>query len=93
MYEKEVFSECGAWKNFDDLEDSLTLEELLELYDSASERQIRIAKVIAGSMGAEFDEPESSSSQNGLSKPDSSVVYDQYDLQQLPFGVGYETID
>jgi len=58
--EKEVFAECGSWKHWDDLENSLTLEELVELYDIAAERQMRLAKVIAGAFGAEFgDEPRS----------------------------------
>lgn len=83
MYEKEVFSECGSWKNFEDLEDSLNLEELLELYQSAIERFNRMAKLMVSAMGGTIEEPSGSSSSN-------KSVYDQHDLAQLPIGIGYE---
>ena len=83
MYEKEVFSECGSWKNFDDLEDSLNLEELLELYQSAIERFNRMAQLMVGAVGGSL-EPMPGEMQKG------PAVYDEYDTQQLPFGLGYE---
>lgn len=52
--EKEVFSDCGAWKNFHDLEDSLTLEELAELYDIAIEKQNRFVKALFGAQGIDL---------------------------------------
>lgn len=54
--EKEVFSDCGAWKNFHDLEDSLTLEELGELYDIAVEKQNRFMKMMAALQGVELED-------------------------------------
>jgi hypothetical protein len=77
-----VFSECGSWKNFEDLEDSLNLEELLELYQSAIERFNRMAKLMVSAMGGTIEEPSNSSPKNS--------VYDQHDLAQLPIGIGYE---
>jgi hypothetical protein len=63
-YEREVFSECGAWKNFHDLEESVTLDELMCLYESAMIRQMRAVKTVAAAMGsAGDDEPEPSYSQ------------------------------
>ena len=84
--------EVGAWKNFYDLEDSLTLEELMELYDSAVERQMRLMRTIGSALGAEFDDSSSSDDEYSLPNPKGDVVYDQYDLQQLPFGIGYGTM-
>jgi hypothetical protein len=56
MMEKEVMAEVGAWKNFDILEDYLTLEELIELFDIAQERQSRLIKTVAAAFGAEIDD-------------------------------------
>lgn len=49
--EKEIFAECGVWKNFDDLEESLSLEELIELYDVTMKRFERQAEVIVMALG------------------------------------------
>ena len=86
MYEKEVFSECGAWKNFYDLEDSLNLEELLELYQSSIERFNRMAKLLVSAVGGEIGGYEDSS------PAAHKTVYDEYDLQSLPINIGYEKV-
>lgn len=91
--EKEVFSECGAWKNFADLEDSLVLEELFELYNSAVERQGRLLKTVAAAFGADISEESKPDSKMGVQVPDAPMAYDNYDLNQLPFGLGYENIE
>lgn len=67
------------------MEDSLTLEELIELYDISHERQNRLLKTVAAAFGAEVEE---SSSSGGQKNP----VYDQHDLVGLPIGIGYETM-
>lgn len=54
--------EMGAWKNFEELEDTLTLDELFLLYEQASERQQRLMKTVAAALGA--DTSGSSSSDN-----------------------------
>lgn len=60
ILEQEVFCECGSWKNFDDLERSLSLDELIVLYEAAIERQQRLLASIAASMGAEVNMPDDS---------------------------------
>ncbi len=77
-----MFAECGSWKNFWDLEDCLSLDELLELYDIANERQIRIAKVMAAAMGADVSDDSGQSGGDNNYSPSSS----------LPFNLGYESI-
>ena len=67
-YEAEVFAECGAWKNFWDLEDSLCLEELLDLYEATMDRQYRLMKVVAASMGADVSGMDDGPSQSTPSK-------------------------
>lgn len=60
ILEQEVFCECGAWKNFYDLEISLSLDELIVLYEAAIERQQRLLSSVAAGMGAEIDLPDNS---------------------------------
>lgn len=107
-YEREVFSECGAWKNFWDLEDSLTLEELLVLYDAAMTRSYRVAKVVAMAMGADVDlsendgdlsaPPEDKRSHVPPSAIDPDVggettpIFGAEQIRRLPISLGYSTI-
>lgn len=50
--------EVGAWKNYEILEEELTLDELFELYEGTTERQIRMMKTMAAAMGASVDDDE-----------------------------------
>jgi hypothetical protein len=47
----------GAWKNFDELEESLTLVELTELDKSIAQTEWRLQRVIAATVGAELPDP------------------------------------
>lgn len=85
-YETEVFCECGAWSNLTDLEESLLLVELLELYDTTVERQTRTIQALGTMMGASFGGGYAPGSENN-----TVVVYGEEDVTQLPFGLGYET--
>jgi len=60
ILEQEVFCECGSWKNFEDLETSLSLDELIVLYEATIERQQRLLMAVASSMGADIDIPDDS---------------------------------
>lgn len=51
-------TEVGAWRSFDELEDWLTLTELMTLYDMTITKQNRFMKTIASAMGAEFEDEE-----------------------------------
>lgn len=51
------------------------------------ERQQRLVRTVAAALGAEMQEDSSSSYEEG------PVVYDQYDLSNLPIGLGYESIE
>jgi len=95
-YEREVFAECGAWKNFIDLEESLSLDELLELYEATIERQNRQMKMIAAAWGAEIDE---SPSERGNSRPayaidpakggEATPLFGEQEVASLPINLGY----
>ena len=45
----------GAWKNFDELEEDLTLEELAALLEAAREKEHRWFKFMAGLKGIDLD--------------------------------------
>lgn len=66
--------ECGAWKNYDELEDELTLDELFILYDMAITRIRRFMDTVAAALGAEVegDEPHQAFDQ-GAFIPDGQV--------------------
>lgn len=92
--EKEVFSDCGAWKNFHDLEDSLTLEELSELYDIAVERQNRMIKMMAAINGVDLEDNNGVSSDKRIpmSSDDRVIpIRGADDISQLGYGLGYES--
>lgn len=48
--------EVGVWKNYEELEDQLILDELFELYEGTTERQVRMMKTIAAALGAGGEE-------------------------------------
>jgi hypothetical protein len=50
-------SSVGAWKNFDELEESLTLSELMEIDKAISMSEWRLNRVIAGTVGVELPDP------------------------------------
>lgn len=74
--------ECGSWKNFDDLEDSLTLEELSELYEMATDRQFRQMQMMAAVAGVELEDP----------RDEQNAIRGSADLVGIPFNLGYETV-
>lgn len=59
LLEQEVFLEAGAWKNFIDLEESLSLDELIVLYEATVERQSRAMKAMAAAWGSGTEDNDS----------------------------------
>jgi hypothetical protein len=102
MIEKEVFAECGAWKNFHDMEESLSLDELVALYDITLERQDRLLRTMAAALGAEVEEPQRSDSKE---KPqpawsidpskggEATPLYSENEVASLPINLGYSIIE
>lgn len=89
-------SECGAWKSFLELEENLSLDELMQLYESAMKRQERLIKTIASALGAEFDDDDSKENnkisrwaydpQKGGHIEDTAT---ERDVRSLPINLGY----
>lgn len=51
--------ESGAWRNFEDFEATMTLDELMLMYETTSERQKRMMKMVAAAMGADVSDEDS----------------------------------
>lgn len=91
-------AECGAWKSFLDLEENLSLDELMQLYEASMKRQERLIKTIASALGAEFDDDDEESKE---SKKLKKWQYDpktgghiedtvsERDIRSLPINLGY----
>lgn len=91
-YEREVFAECGAWKNFIDLEDSLSLDELMELYEASFKRQERLMKTIGAAMGATFEDDEEESFRPGVDSEGNRRIVLESGEDASRFNIGFGTI-
>ena len=107
-YEREVFAECGAWINFHHLEESLSLDELMELYDATVQRENRMMRMLAAAVGAEIpdneEEPRRDRGNNKDEKLLPAYAVDpnkggrakdlttEEDIASLPIGLGYGII-
>ncbi len=93
-YELEVFAECGAWKNIWDLEESLSLEELMDLYEATMERQHRMMKAVAAAMGADVGGDEEEHYLNTTSGQVSSEHREITSVKEAAvLGIGYSRIE
>jgi len=80
-----------------ELEDCLSLDELMELYGSSMERQNRLMKVIAAAMGADVsDDREDQKVNKHLYDPAKGGQLEDAstgnDVAALPINVGYTKI-
>lgn len=69
--------EVGVWKNFNELEESLTLDELFTLYEATSERQKRIMKSLSAAMGGDVSEGGTDLQATGSSVSDGLFGYQE----------------
>lgn len=76
LYESEVFT-LGVWKNFEELESSLTLNELLELYSSIKKQEMRQLKMHLKAQGANVEvfNDEESKSDDDKDKPKTAMDF------------------
>jgi hypothetical protein len=76
----------GAWKNFEELEDNLTVDELLGIVDAGREKENRLHKIIMASVGINIDGDQES--EDDIT--DSTIVGEAGDLFGIGHGLGYE---
>lgn len=88
----------GAWETYDELEESLTIQELMETYVGMMEQHNRFVKSMARLMGAEVKEDSKSDfdrvlerarseEEDIVSRPIKTKSGDQFGIG---FGLGYE---
>lgn len=56
-----MLCEVGAWKNYEELEENLTLDELFLTYEKVSDRQERLIKTIGSALGGSFEDTKTES--------------------------------
>lgn len=84
----------GAWKNFTDLEESLSLDELFEIYGSILEKESEKFKRDASLQGvnipdeSEEDEPEEEDFRTRLARHKSEQTGNTKALAEAKFGEG-----
>jgi hypothetical protein len=67
--------EVGVWKNFEELEEELTLDELFILYETTTERQMRLLKTVSAALGASTEEEE-----EGFDPKNPNYEYQQQEI-------------
>lgn len=96
--EAEIFP-IGAWKNFDELEASLTMPELIQLLEQKRDEKYNEHKFFAAIQGVDLDkntkkhdaweEMKARVFSGGQStNPDDIISYQGYKAQQAGFGIG-----
>lgn len=61
----------GQWKNFDDLEESVTLDELVQIFNSLTERENRRMEFQARMAGAEIKGDSDNTQKQASTEPNS----------------------
>lgn len=93
-----VFLEAGAWKNIEELEDILVLEELIYFYEQSVKKERRLMRTVAMAMGADVGDEDSEGYQATGRTFDSetggyvpNTIGDGKDASMLPIAIGYES--
>lgn len=85
-YESEIFIRTGAWKSIVELEEHLTLDEMFLLYRACMNENSNQMKMLAAAQGADVD------FNDDWYDPEPPEVVDAYNINAIPFGLGYEEI-
>lgn len=85
-YELEVFVQVGAWKNIEEMEESLLLHELFIMYRACGNEYTKTIKASAVAFGGEVDFDED---WYDPAPPPPKPIIDGSNVGQLPIGLGY----
>jgi hypothetical protein len=95
--EAEAF-QLGIWKNFDDLEHSISMPELVAILESISESRYQNQKFLAAMQGVDLDKGNKQDewekmkarvfSGNQTENPDDILTFQGHKAQQAGFGLG-----
>jgi hypothetical protein len=82
----------GRWKNYDEMEEDLTVEELLAAYNAIFKKENRFTKVIAAMWGADIGDDED----EGSVQARDITSLTGYTANKVGFGIengiGYEIL-
>lgn len=81
----------GSWKSIDELEENLTLDQLLKIVEAGRMKENRLYKIIMASAGADVDWDDESDKRNDIVDDIARGGVIDEDGQHLDFGIGYET--
>jgi hypothetical protein len=83
----EVFVQVGAWRNLEEMEDSLLLHELFLLYRACGNEYTKTIKASAVAFGGEVD---FSDDWYDPLPPEEEPYIDSKNYGSLPIGIGFE---
>jgi len=83
-----VFTEIGAWKSLEELEDSLILPELVEFVGACRRADHRNLKIAAMAQGAETN-LDSDDYGFDIGDGSSEAAASGFEISHLPIGVGF----
>ncbi|MBO37409.1 MAG: hypothetical protein CL612_06230 [Anaerolineaceae bacterium] len=85
-----VFTEIGAWKSLEELEDRLILPELIELVGACRRADHRNLKIAAMAQGAETDlDSDDYGFDIGMGSGSADEAASGFEISHLPIGVGF----
>jgi len=87
--EAYVFSETGAWKSFEELEEELTLNELMTLVGSCRRSDYKKIKMFAIAQGAEVDIDDEDYGFSIGNPASAKDAVSGFEASHLPIGLGY----
>ena len=91
--EAYVFADIGAWRSFEELEDSLILKELLLLVSACRRSDFKNLKMLGMAQGAEVqldDDDYGFEGAAGNSGAGGKQAASGFELSHSPIGLGYE---
>lgn len=82
----------GAWKNFDDIEESLTIDEIILLHETLSRQRHDHYRMLGSFQGVDLGEYEGGSSEDSL--PDEVIAAERawQEKKQKALGDGSEAM-
>jgi len=89
--EAYVFADIGAWRSFEELEDSLILKELLLLVSACRRSDFKNLKMLGMAQGAEVQLDDDDYGFGGATTPaGGKQAASGFEITHSPLGLGYE---
>jgi|TARA_Y100000034_G_C6896417_1_gene413386 hypothetical protein len=90
--EAYIFADVGAWRSFEELENELTLQELLLIVNSCRRSDYKNLKIMAMSQGAEVELDDDDYGFEIFAGAGKDPI-SGFEASHLPIGLGYTAED